>query len=578
MNTTLSEKEARNVSLEVDFRRKLEKQQEDHRDQVRMLKEEEKSLSRELSSAKAAVSAIGLELQSEKKLAEDLKFQIEKLRSSLDLSEEERKGLEAKLKEKEDSVVDLESNVNKLSTEIKNNEAALLAFRSKLSERESEIGKLTSAAEKTRNELEEAVSALTQLEVDHLAVNKVLDLKKSEADDLKKKIELMTVERDEALGKNQILQGEFNQLKSNFEEKSASDFDLLTKRDEEVQRLEENLATALNQAKSSWELITEMTLERENLKIKLEEESKNLKLRKEEHLLAQQNLEDYKRAVSDLSTQLQENEKVNEELKSEISLLKKESAQAEMLLKTSLEEARLAVGSLSEEIELIKGALTKAQEELAVTSAELNAGIKARNALEDGLAVAGEKSTFLALELERERNTVATLKSLLEASGQQKEELSRERKEVERNLEDATRSLAEVNERVIALTNELEDGKSVNNALQAEKEMLYDSLMEQTKTAREARENIEDAQNVISHLGVERESLEKKVKKFEEELAASKGEILRLRRHASLERETATKQTTNPTETEPDGESIVTKRSAMAKRRRAAARASRPES
>ena len=578
MNTTLSEKEARNVSLEVDFRRKLEKQQEDHRDQVRMLKEEEKSLSRELSSAKAAVSAIGLELKSEKKLAEDLKFQIEKLRSSLDLSEEERKGLEAELKEKEDSVVDLESNVNKLSTEIKNNEAALLAFRSKLSERESEIGKLTSAAEKTRNELEEAVSALTQLEVDHLAVNKVLDLKKSEADDLKKKIELMTVERDEALGKNQILQGEFNQLKSNFEEKSASDFDLLTKREEEVQRLEENLATALNQAKSSWELITEMTLERENLKIKLEEESKNVKLRKEEHLLAQQNLEDYKRAVSDLSTQLQENEKVNEELKSEISLLKKESAQAEMLLKTSLEEARLAVGSLSEEIELIKGALTKAQEELAVTSAELNAGIKARNALEDGLAVAGEKSTFLALELERERNTVATLKSLLEASGQQKEELSRERKEVERNLEDATRSLAEVNERVIALTNELEDGKSVNNALQAEKEMLYDSLMEQKKTAREARENIEDAQNVISHLGVERESLEKKVKKFEEELAASKGEILRLRRHASLERETATKQTTNPTETEPDGESIVTKRSAMAKRRRAAARASRPES
>ena len=54
-------------------------------------------------------------------------------------------------------------------------------------------------------------------------------------------------------------------------------------------------------------------------------------------------------------------------------------------------------------------------------------------------------------------------------------------------------------------------------------------LFDQRNACKEAQDNIEDAHNLIMKLGKERENLEKKGKKFEEELASAKGEILRLK-------------------------------------------------
>ncbi|XP_078432244.1 MAR binding filament-like protein 1 [Wolffia australiana] len=581
MNTALSQKEAAMVSLEKDFERRLESQQEANRKQVGKLKAEEALLIQQLASAKDAMAAIGVELKSEKRLAENLKLQIDQLRAGLAQSQTEKKALEGKLKEKQDSILELEQQAGILSNKIEDKELAVVALKSALSERESEINRVTSAAAQTRSELEEAVASLARLEADQVMINGELNAKTAEADELVRKIDLLIVERDDVLVKNHVLKGEFDQLKSNFEQQSGADAEQLKKRDEEIRRLEENLGAALGEARSSWALITELTSEKDGLIAKLEEELKVLEALRDELKQAQQSLEDSKLLASDLQSQLQESQKVTEQLTSEISRISGESAEAHEQLKIRLEEAVSASKVLSDELELIKGALTKAQGELAATSGELKAAGEAREELQRELALAAERSTATAQELAREREAASSLKDELSASARRGEELSREISELEGKLAAAAASLAEVNQRFTALTQEVEDGKSVNATLQAEKEMLYVSLTEQSNATREARVNLEDAQSVINRLGEERERLEKKVIKYEEELAASKADILRLRRQASLERE-AEAELSRSAKPQAEGaaqDSTAAKRAYSGRRRKAgsAVRNSQPE-
>ncbi|CAA6666268.1 unnamed protein product [Spirodela intermedia] len=578
MNTTLSEKEAANVSLEVNFKRRLEREQEEHRKQMGKLKEAEAFLSQQLASAKGTVAAIGVELKNEKRLAEDLRSQIDQLRSSLAQAREEKEALEAKHKKNLDVIVGLEDRVSLLTMEIKDKEGTVETLRSTLSGRESEIKNLTSAVEQSKLDLEEAVSALTQLKAEQLKAKEELDSNRSQTDELTAKIDSLLAERDDAVGKYQTLQGEFDRWKLDFENKLASNSELLSTKDQELRRLEENLGAALTEAKSSWVLITNLTDERDSLKATLEEESSNLKTLRDELLVAQQTLGDSKREASDLLKQLQESNRVNEELASEISRIKSESLEAQTLLNASLGEARSASKVLSDELVSIKRDLKKAQEDLDARSGELRAAIKARDGLEKELAEASVRAESTELELKRERETVAALSRELEASAQQREELSEARRAIESDLGEATKSLDEVKKKLLSLSKELEDGNSLNATLRAEKEMLYESLLGQKNAAREAQENIEDAQNVITRLGAEREKLEKKVKKFEEELAASKGEILRLRRQVSLEKESVGEQDKKAHEAEPAGASSMPKRSTSRRRKAGSApRASQPE-
>lgn len=580
MSTSLSEKEAAKVSLEIDFKRRLERQQEEHRKQMGKLQQEEAFLSQQLASAKGTVAAIGVELKNEKRLAEDLRLQVDRLCSSLAQARAEKEALEAKHKENLEVIAGLEDRVSLLTLEIRDKEGAVEALRSTLCGRESELKDLTSAVEQTKLDLKAAVSALTQLKAEHLKAQEELASKKSQADELAAKVDSLLAERDDAVGKYQALQGEFDRWKLDFEDKLAADSELLSKKDEELRGLEENLAAALTEAKSSWALITDLTGERDSLRATLEEESGKLKTLRDELGAAQRALGDSKREAADLLKQLQGSERVNGELASEISRIQSESSEAQTLLSASLGEARSASKALSDELAATKGDLKKAQEDLTARSDELRAAARARDDLEKQLAEASVKAESAELELKREKEAVAALNRELEASARQREELSAARREMESDLEEATKSLDEVNKKLLSLSKELEDGDSLNAALRAEKEMLYESLLGQKNAAREAQENIEDAQNVITRLGAERERLEKKVKKFEEELAASKGEILRLRRQVSLEKPpvSSSELDNEAHEAEPAGAASIPKRSTSRRRKAGSApRAAQPE-
>ncbi|MED6111333.1 filament-like protein [Stylosanthes scabra] len=126
-------------------------------------------------------------------------------------------------------------------------------------------------------------------------------------------------------------------------------------------------------------------------------------------------------------------------------------------------------------------------------------------------------------------------------------------------LQEATKSLDEMNRNAVILSDELERAKSLISCLENEKEVLYKSLTEQRNAYKVAQENMEDAHSLIMKLGKERENLENRKKKLEEELASAKGEILRLRsRISSLKSQVEDNNNIEQVQRKDESESKVT--------------------
>lgn len=75
--------------------------------------------------------------------------------------------------------------------------------------------------------------------------------------------------------------------------------------------------------------------------------------------------------------------------------------------------------------------------------------------------------------------------------------------------------------------------------------------------AREALENLEDAHNLVMRLGKERESLAKKSKRLEDEVATAKGEILRLRSEMNASTKTKEEEAVVQQQSDSDKEEAV---------------------
>lgn len=79
------------------------------------------------------------------------------------------------------------------------------------------------------------------------------------------------------------------------------------------------------------------------------------------------------------------------------------------------------------------------------------------------------------------------------------------------------------------MTKELESVNTHVSSLEDKKEVLQRTLEEANKASKEAKESMEGAYSFLMSLRKEKEVLEKKVKKLEEDLGSAKGEILRMR-------------------------------------------------
>ncbi|KAB5574239.1 hypothetical protein DKX38_001433 [Salix brachista] len=525
----LKEKEATIEFLEKNFESKLSNEQKERMKQLKKAKEEQQFLSSQLNSANSIITGLGKELKNEKRIIEELEVQVEGLENNLSKAGEDKKALEQLLKEKLGMIEALQDKISLLSSEIKDKEYNAQNLSSSLADMELELKNLNHTLTQTNGELAKACSEIKGLKGELLKNEKELEMRNSVVDELNSKISSLIVERDEYSRQLNTIQEEYNDLKSSSENKAALDATLLRERESELHLLKEKLEVVLNEASGNQARIEDLTRERKDLRRILDDEVSNAKTLKDELHITQEALEKLRKEASDLSEQLEHSQNQRTDLQAEVSRIQAEFAEATETLQKSVEKAKQSGELLASELTATKEKLRKTKEELQIMSQDLAMVAENRDSFQKEMVDAYKKAEVAANGLEAEKNIVSSLNKEMQNLEKQMLKDKESRKSLETDLEDATKSLDEMNRNALILSGELEMANSRISSLEDEKQVLYKSLTEQKNAAKEAQENMEDAHSIVVRLGRERESLDKKGKKLDEELASAKGEILRLR-------------------------------------------------
>uniref|UniRef100_A0A0A9CZ61 MAR-binding filament-like protein 1-1 n=1 Tax=Arundo donax TaxID=35708 RepID=A0A0A9CZ61_ARUDO len=427
----------------------------------------------------------------------------------------------------------LHDKVNLLSQEVNDKEEYIRELSSSLSAKEGDYQNLNVLYNQTKENLQQANSQIQKLEKDVLADKEDLKSKISLIDSLNEKLQTLYTERSEAEEKISALTREYAELKTISEEKASHNSELLFEKDGQLNQLEEKLSAALSDSSKNRTIITELNNELDTTRTMLDNEVGSRNFLSELVQSTEEALRDSRNEVFKLTEELNEVKRSNRDLITQISKLTDEASEVKQALGNKIVEAESVSATLSDELASVREILKKSHEELEVTSNQLVSVTEAHGDLNKELLDAYKKLESTTNELVKERKINATLNRELEALVKQSVIESEARRALQVDLDEATKSLNEVNESTLSLSKQLESTNSRISAIKEEKEMLSKVLEEQKKSTVEAQENMEDAQNTIKRLGTERESFEMRSKKLEDELATAKGEILRLRRHIS---------------------------------------------
>ncbi|KAI5660574.1 hypothetical protein M9H77_29367 [Catharanthus roseus] len=529
LRNKLLEKETAIIAMDKKYESELINEKQIRNDQLRKAREEQQSLTSQLSSANDTVVRLGQELQKEKKLVEELKASIEGLQIDLMKAGEEKRELQDKLKEKNEAIGDLQERINMLSLEIKDKDDKLHHLGSELAEKEIELHKVSSTLQQLQEKIASLNSENEELK-DKLRINgKEVELKDAKVADLNAQIGSLLVERDESNKKFDSIKEEYSDFKSSSLKKAAEDAKLLEDREHAIHQFKEQLESALSEVSKNKVLVADLTAERDDLRKMLDVEMQIVKKLEEKLHIAQETLEKSRNEATDLTNQLLQSKELCMELEAELSKVKSEFAEARESLQRKAEEAKRGAEVLAGELTSVKEQLKKKNDEAQTLANELSTVVQTRDDLQNELVDVYKKAESAVRDLQEEKILNASLNQELKSLETQTSKEREARKHVENDLEEATRSISEINRNALELTKELNLASAQISSLQEEKDALYKSLAEQKNVSLEARENLEDAHSLVLRLGEERQNLEKRGKKLEEELASAKGEILRLR-------------------------------------------------
>lgn len=529
MKAKIKEKEDAIVLLGKNFEIKLQNEQEERSKQIRRANEEQQSLMNQLNATNNTLTSLGNELHDQKLLTGELNEQIYSFQTSLMKSEETKKQLDEKLKEKLNEIEALQNRMALLSSEIQEKEDNILNFSSVLSEKDLVLRNLNSSYKQMEEELAEAKLTIGNCEDELLGNQKELKSKNLALDDLNERVSSLIVERDNYNRKLVTIQEQYSDLKKTSEQKVALDSTILQEREHQIQKLEDELHSALNEATGSRVIISDLTREKDELGKILEMELDNAKTLKQKLKATEEELAASRTESSDLAKQLKQSEKLCVELEAQVLGAQSEFAQARESLQRSLDESKLSSQLLASELTSTQELLKKSKDELQIVSSDLASATENRDSLQEELLHAREEAKNIAHDLKEEKKVIASLNKELQLLEKQILKDKELRKSLEEVLEEATKSLDEMNRKAFDLSGDLDMANSRISDLEQEKDKLYMSLSEQKNISQGARENMEDAHNLLMRFGTERETLEKRGKKLEEELMAAKGEILRLR-------------------------------------------------
>ncbi|KAL3528788.1 hypothetical protein ACH5RR_008110 [Cinchona calisaya] len=542
MRNKLKEKEDAIVSMKKKFESDLINEKEIHNQQVAKLREEQQSLVSQLKSAKDTVVGLGLEQQKVRKLVGELKATINGLQIDLVKAEEDKKEIREKLTEKLESLGVLQEKINFLGWEIKDKDNNIQSLSSAVADKEMKLEKLNSTYQQLQDRLLGLNSENEELKDNLVKNEKELGLKTVAVDDLNAQVGELLAEKEETSRKFDAIQGEYNELKSLSKNKAAEDAKLLEEQKFKLYQLEEQLESTLSEISRNKVQVADLTKERDDLRKMLDEELIRPKSLEQELQVALVNFERSRNDATELASQLQLSRDLCSELEVEVANIRTDFAETKDTLQKKAEEARRGAEVLAGELMSVKELLKKKTEDMQTVSDELATVVQTCNDLQQELVDVYKKAESAVNDLHEEKAIVASLNRELKAYDTKISEEREARKSLERDLEVATRSLNEINRNAVILSGEVELANTHISSLENEKDALYKSLAKQKQISQEARENMEDAGSLIMRLGQERESLEKRAKKLEEELAATKGEILRLRTRINSSKTTVNEQ------------------------------------
>ncbi|CAA7409943.1 unnamed protein product [Spirodela intermedia] len=499
MNIALDEKDAERVSLEKKLEHELHKEQEEQSERIRKLRGNEAFLRKLLGSAKSKASALQDELRREKRSVRELKLQLDRVCRDVARAGAVKRSLESKILDQSETTDLLRNRSSLLNLEIKDKGQTIDELTSSIAQKQSDSNSLRHLIDQLKIETLESNSTLSDLEAELLATEEELGANRTRMVDLDVRMSSLQAEKDEIDVKVHILRKEFDDVKSSCAETSAFFSELLSEKDGEMELLGDKLRLSLAEEKRSQALVASLERERDVIRGMLEEVTYSLRTLRDELQITQETSTGSKQEVSDLK------KRVHNELAEERSALK----------------------DLAEDLISVK-------EVLKSTEDELKAALESNEDLEEELKGIYARIEITGRKLKEEKDVAAGLTQELDVSRKRAQNFSEAKKTLEYDLRESEKTLEEMVEELSSLSAELQDAASENNALESEKEKLRLTLVRKQSLAEAAQENIDDAQRAIEILGTERESLGRKAKRLEEEIASEKGEILRLRRRIEL--------------------------------------------
>ncbi|KAL4586417.1 hypothetical protein LXL04_011053 [Taraxacum kok-saghyz] len=149
----------------------------------------------------------------------------------------------------------------------------LANLSSALEAKESEFKKLSSVYEETCVKLSGSNSEIERLNEEVIKLEKDLELKSSNVDDLNAEIGSLCDAKNVISEELESVRKEYSDLKLSSEQKSGSDAKLLSERGRKIEELKEQLESALTTVDTNEKLISDLTNERDDLtkRLNLEE-------------------------------------------------------------------------------------------------------------------------------------------------------------------------------------------------------------------------------------------------------------------------------------------------------------------
>lgn len=365
--------------------------------------------------------------------------------------------------------------------------------------------------EKQRNKEKEEANLEIKGSEELLKIKKEFNCKISQAEG---RVCSLIAERNDSNRRAEAIQVEYNDLKLSSEKKLALNAKLLEERREYHCQLEEKLVVVLNEANISQAIITDLTQEKDDLREMLNMRSNNIKNLEHELKITQETLRMSQNKACDLEKHMNLSKNMVTVLEDEVSRVRVEFSEARKFLQRSLDEAKQsgeACKVLSWELATANELLQKNKDDWQIVSHELETMVQNHGSL--------QKEWVDAEGAVREKNTAVSLNRNLQGVEKQIVKVKEAFKFLEINLEEAIKSFGMVSQN--AFIHQQRANFEISN-LEDEEDVFCKSLEEQKNVSREARENVEDGDSLITRLGKERESVENRAKKLEGKMASEK--------------------------------------------------------